>query len=85
MANEKGEVEPSQNVPRDHSGVVGLSIRGIGIRSLSGAIRGTIGGGLGCPNASFDSAQRWRYGRRVPVRRNQVIGHVLDEKPLALR
>lgn len=85
MANQKGEVEPSQNVPRDHSGVVGLSIRGIGIRSVGGAIRSTIDGGLGCPNASFDSAQRWRYGCRVPIGGNQVIGHILDEKPLALR
>lgn len=84
MTNQESEVELPQYVPRDHSGVVGLRIRVVRVRSLGGAIRGAVNGRSRGSHAPLDSAQGWCDGWRLSIRRNKIIGHVLDEQTLAL-
>lgn len=85
MANQEGEVEFPQHVPRDDGGVFGLGIRVIRIRSLDGTVCGTIDAGAGCSNAALLSLQGRCNGWRISVGRDQVIDHVLYKNTLALR
>lgn len=84
MADEKREMELTQDFAWDYRRVSRLSFRTIWIRSRFPTIGNTIRVRLGRTNSSFLSGQRRGNRRRRTIRRNKVMDDVLDEDALAL-
>ena len=84
MANEKGEMELTQDFAGDHRWVSRLRFRSIWIRSKLPTVDHTIRRRLGRTNSSFLSSQRRGDRRWRTIRRDKIIDHVLDEDALAL-
>ena len=86
MADEEGEVVGFQQVLGDNGRVVGLAFGVVWVgrlrRVATSGDRREFGGV--CSYAAAVVGQRWGDGRRLADGRNPVLGHVFDERALAL-
>lgn len=84
MADEKGEMELTQDFAWNYRRVPRLRFRSIWIRSKLPTGGHTFRVRLGRTNSTFLSGQRRGDGRWRTIWRDEIIDHVLDEESLAL-